>query len=330
MKRVYIPINTSIPVWKQFPTNETVWGDYEFIIGGECENYDILVVLDDLPTSIHTHCCKENTVLFTGEPPTVKIYPHIFLQQFGHVFSCQKQLVKKGIAQCSIPPLPWMLVYDFNMISDNRYDNFDFFIDKVDTTNRLNKICLLTSKKRFSKGHCDRIRFAEKIKKMMPDLVDIYGLGYEGMDFKYDVLSRYKYSIVIENSSYENYWTEKLADAFLAGCYPIYYGPANIFDFFTKDELTTIDINKFDQSVSSIIKVIDSDYYNERKANLLKARDKILYNYNMFSIISTALNGIPLKNSLEERIISPIVFPLHYLLLKKIRLLWYQNIFKQL
>ena len=328
MKKVFIPINTKIPVLKQFPTKETVWGNYEFVIGEKCENYDILVVLDDLPGAIITHCSKNNSVLFTGEPPTVKKYPSKYLSQFGHIFSCQKQLLKNGKAKLSIPPLPWMLVYDFNMVSDGRYNDFDFFNDNVTKTERLDKICLLTSNKRFSKGHCERIRFAEKIKIMMPDLIDIYGLGYDKMDVKYDVLSRYKYTIVIENSSYDDYWTEKIADAFLAGCYPVYYGPKNIYDFFTKEEMTTIDIHNIDQSIESIKNVIKEDLYGKYVKNITTTRNKVLYNYNMFSIISTALDKISYDKSNNIRTISPLVFPIHYLLQKKIRLFWYQNIYR--
>jgi hypothetical protein len=42
-------------------------------------------------------------------------------------------------------------------------------------------------------------------------------------DSKFRVLAKYKYTLVIENS--QNYMTEKLFDAFLAGSIPIYVGP---------------------------------------------------------------------------------------------------------
>ena len=50
-------------------------------------------------------------------------------------------------------------------------------------------------------------------------------LNFQGApDSKFDVLQKYKYSLVIENS--ENYMSEKLFDAFIAGNIPIYVGPA--------------------------------------------------------------------------------------------------------
>ena len=32
MKKVFIPINTKIPVERQFPNRVPIWGNYEFII----------------------------------------------------------------------------------------------------------------------------------------------------------------------------------------------------------------------------------------------------------------------------------------------------------
>lgn len=48
--------------------------------------------------------------------------------------------------------------------------------------------------------------------------------NYHGApESKFDVLTKYKYSLVIENS--EDYMSEKLFDAFIAGNIPIYVGP---------------------------------------------------------------------------------------------------------
>ena len=127
MKKVFIPINTTIPVNKQFPNSQCVWGDFEFIIGKECQEYDYLVVLDDLPRIIRTCCPKENTILFTCEPPSVKKYPKSYTSQFGHAFSCQANLIEQGNANQLMPPLPWMLIYDFFGNSSDKYESFDFF-----------------------------------------------------------------------------------------------------------------------------------------------------------------------------------------------------------
>ncbi|EOI4125523.1 TPA: glycosyltransferase family 10 [Campylobacter jejuni] len=47
-------------------------------------------------------------------------------------------------------------------------------------------------------------------------------------DDKHEILLKYKFNICFENSSYPGYLTEKLFDAFFAGCIPIYWGDTSL------------------------------------------------------------------------------------------------------
>ena len=127
---------------------------------------------------------------------------------------------KKGVSETSIPLLPWMLgcrlQENTHICNSEKYHTFSDFKDSKIVSTRLNKFCLITSNKTFTRGHRNRVCFAERILKEYPNLVDVYGNGYNPISDKLDILSQYKYSIVIENCSYPNYWTEKLADCFIA------------------------------------------------------------------------------------------------------------------
>ena len=109
MKKVFIPINTKIPVERQFPNRVPIWGNYEFIISTKEpeQEYDYVVVLDDIEYSLRLMCCKQNICLFTGEPPYVKLYPRKYLNQFGHVYTCQSSVLKRDNACLSYPALPF-------------------------------------------------------------------------------------------------------------------------------------------------------------------------------------------------------------------------------
>ena len=61
------------------------------------------------------------------------------------------------------------------------------------------------------------------------------GRGYRSFEKKSDGLARYRFSVVIENSREENYFTEKLLDAILCNTIPIYWGCPNISQFFDTD-----------------------------------------------------------------------------------------------
>ena len=64
------------------------------------------------------------------------------------------------------------------------------------------------------------------------DKIDFFGFGIKDLKNKKDAIDPYLFSIAIENSKHDNYWTEKIADVFLGNTMPIYYGCNNIYDFF--------------------------------------------------------------------------------------------------
>lgn len=89
---------------------------------------------------------------------------------------------------------------------------------------------LIASAKRSQEGHVLRHEIADWINREGPE-VDLMGGGYAPFGDKSDGLAPYRYSVVIENVREKNYFTEKLIDALLCKCVPIYWGCPNIGDF---------------------------------------------------------------------------------------------------
>ena len=281
MKKIYIPLLNKIPLHLQFQNCKTIIGDYQFILGGECKEADYVVILENILKPLQIRCNPGNVLLFTGEPPSVKSYPHDFLSQFAHIYTCQQNLSSMSNTTITYPALPWMLSCNFYDDSNTSHNRFNYF-DPISHENRLNKICLFTSNKKFCKGHCDRIHFALELKKRLPDVVDIFGSGFEQVNNKVDELARYKYSIVIENSSYPYYWSEKLADTLLAETVPLYFGDPLIHQLFSADEVLDIDIFNIDEAVEKVNQLLNSNYYDEHEDFIVSAKEKVLYEYNMF------------------------------------------------
>ena len=245
MIKIYIPGPYSIPIWRQFPDSKRcIWKNCEFYFE-EPKEYDYLVVWG-LEKELPTLCPKERRLCFLGEPPYVKRYTKAFREQFGYVFGCQPKMINKGLMRRLMPTLAWMAGCKIgaNVSKDDSdtfmsYQDFKHYETKE---SRLDKVCFITSNKKFTKGHRDRVNFANKILKNHIDFIDIYGNGYNPVDDKLEVMSKYKYVLAIENGQCMDYWTEKLADSYLAGCYPIYYGCPNISDYFKQDSMLKVDI----------------------------------------------------------------------------------------
>ena len=332
MIKVYIPSPFYIPVQRQFPNPaKTVWGNCEFVFS-EVDDYDYIVVIDSLKEKIQTTLSKTPSIIFLGEPPYVKSYNGKFLKQFGRVYGCHQKKVGNDSVKLSIPLLPWMvgchLGENTHQCNSNKYLTYVDFQKNGNLHSRLNKICLITSNKTFTKGHRDRVRFVERILTEYPNLVDVYGNGYKSISDKWDILSRYKYSIVIENCSYPNYWTEKLADCFLAGCYPIYYGCTNINEYFSNDSMDTIDINNFKVAVHQLKAILLSSKYENSVNSMIESRNLVLNNYNMFCIISNIIENMEQFSSYKKERCNEIVSPMQYSIKDKViqKIAWRLNI----
>ena len=84
-------------------------------------------------------------------------------------------------------------------------------------------------------------------------------LGHR-VDDKLSFLSRYKFTIAYENSSYPGYVTEKIADAFAADSLPVYWGnPVVDRDFNPASFINYHDLGSNDAVIERIIELDQDD-----------------------------------------------------------------------
>jgi hypothetical protein len=111
-----------------------------------------------------------------------------------------------------------------------------------------------------------------------------FGHGVRPLADKWDGLAPYRYSIAIENSQVPHYWTEKIADCFLAGTVPIYWGCPNIGDYFPSDAM--IRLESLDPRLSSeqVQAEATVEGYRRRLDALREAKRLVLDDYNLFNL----------------------------------------------
>lgn len=105
------------------------------------------------------------------------------------------------------------------------------------------EVSIVTSNKQFIGGHIFRVQCVDYLLKNKLN-VDIYGVGFNEIKRKLDGLADYRYSIAIENSEIDNYFTEKILDCFLTGTIPIYKGCPNIDEFFNPSGIIKFNTNE--------------------------------------------------------------------------------------
>jgi hypothetical protein len=92
-------------------------------------------------------------------------------------------------------------------------------------------ISMIASVKIMCEGH----KYRQEIANKVYSIVDLFGRGRKkSVDSKIYALKDYRFSIAMENSCADTYFTEKILDCFLTGTIPIYWGTKKVFDIFDK------------------------------------------------------------------------------------------------
>jgi hypothetical protein len=292
VKVKFSPSNVSWNWIRQTPERKGIWGNCQFFINEDIEECDFWFVYEDLPKNETVRCPRGNTVLITGEPESVKKYNEEFLAQFGIIITSNRSLKHHNIIY-SQQGLPWFVGGKFQKETKSWKEKFEKDYDELSSIKSVNKTKLMSivfSDKNFTKGHIQRKKFVEKLKNHFGNDLDVFGVGFNEVEDKWDAVAPYKYHLAFENCSVDDYWTEKLSDAFLGFSYPLYYGCKNIDKYFDKDAMAIIDINDFKGSVEKIEKVMSENYYEKHYDKIIEARDLLLNKYNVFALISELLS----------------------------------------
>jgi len=142
------------------------------------------------------------------------------------------------------------------------------------------KLCsYITSFKQFTSGHIKRMELFEKLKNNPQFKEHIYGRDYRFIPDKLDGLKDYMFSVVIENSIYPKYYTEKITDCFATGTVPIYYGDKSIGEDFDLRGIIFIDeLQSFDELNEELYNsMLPHIKNNFEKVSTLPTADDYLY-----------------------------------------------------
>ncbi len=175
----------------------------------------------------------------------------------------------------------------------------------VDKKKKVKDISFNFSNKLISPGHKLRHVISNKSFIKNNNLVEKLGSGPQGkyVEEKGEMLFPYKFSIIIENSSYSNYFTEKILDCFISGTVPIYWGSNSIGDFFDCNGILEFNsISKLEEHINNISKNPLKYYeniYSSVKSNFFKAQ-KYLYYDDIYLL--EILDFIDNKYGLNEKI----------------------------
>jgi glycosyltransferase involved in cell wall biosynthesis len=209
---------------------------FTYIYNSSGDEYDITILQDD---SILDYL--NNKIFLNSGKPVVAILaegPHLFNQKL--VYSKVIENYKKfnlilGWHE-SLHFLPNFKFRPLTEISQWNLLPIELDINNFKIYDKTKLISFITSNKNMCEGHRFRLSCMNKVKDLN---VDIYGRGINPISSKLEGLKDYYYSITMENAQMPFYFTEKIIDCFLSGTIPIYYGCANIKQYFNSKGIIT-------------------------------------------------------------------------------------------
>jgi hypothetical protein len=97
-----ILVSASVPtslLAGQTPGSSGNWEDFEFLFEPDDRSLDGWVVYDDLPQPQRQLYPTHNTLLITGEPPSLRRYRPRFTGQFAHLWTAQSGSAHRHVTQ---------------------------------------------------------------------------------------------------------------------------------------------------------------------------------------------------------------------------------------
>ena len=94
--------------------------------------------------------------------------------------------------------------------------------------NKTRGISVLCSDKTATEAQRRRLELVGLLRERLGDTLEVFGRGFNPVDDKMTAIAPYKYHLVLENNYLDNFWTEKLTDAWLGWSLPLYLGAPNL------------------------------------------------------------------------------------------------------
>lgn len=272
MKTVNVLKSWSYPnLLEQTPSSKGIWKDIEFRFNS-VQPSDYVVILNNPEKDTTVTCPPDHVWAIMQEPPTEFFEKkHRGDPSYARIYTSDVKLTGPKYFH-SHPALPWHI--------NRPYD----FLKSLGAPAKAREISWITSSLTSLKGHRDRLAFLATMREKIE--FDLFGRGFYPVDDKWLAIAPYQYSLAIENFSNPFYWSEKIADCFLAWTMPIYYGCTRITEYFPAESMVMINIHNPKEALDQIQEAVRTQRWRKNLDAIYFAREQVLEHYQFFPFIS--------------------------------------------
>lgn len=247
---------------------------------------------DSIPTHRKIAVLPENPLIFFPD--------RTYLEQHGLVISPAVPLGSDRVTTrwvFSHGGVPWFYGHEYSTRHGTSHVNLskrdtpclEYHVERPPPV-KSKLLSMVTSTKRGLEGHRFRLALRDALRLKFGDQeFQTFGFGGEHpVSAKRDAIDPFQFTVVVENSFIDNYMTEKICDAYLGYCQPIYFGASNIQKFFDAQILNgpTHDI---DEGVAFVLASIDRDI---SKVDLVANRNNVMLRNNLLYHLSYILDNL--------------------------------------
>ncbi len=249
---------------------------------------DYYIVLDGIPKFLRSSVIDFSKII------SFQLEPNSFRHQNRkEMFSLKDKLFGYFDYENYGFPVYWWNRLPFEQLETSKYNEKSKQLGCMMTTKTYDKM----------PAYKHRLNFLDKFIEKYGDYIEVYGWGTENKThsaFKgplnynqrcnYKAFKDYKYSFLCENSSEKGHFTPRIIDAMLNWCIPIYWGATNIYDFFPKSALHTIDI--YHDNIDKLYQISQMPITKENIEALKESKNLIMYKYNLWEKIYKVINNV--------------------------------------
>jgi hypothetical protein len=139
-----------------------------------------------------------------------------------------------------MPPHTWhVLTMNNRSIIQNTREHFLIYATKRCVGYRNQVALALSQLSVIHHGKCRPKVASENLTKLARS-----SMGHSQWASNYMIFSQYRFCLVLENKRHPGYITEKIINAFISGCIPIWYGTTDVWDIFNKDSFLYVNVTQ--------------------------------------------------------------------------------------
>lgn len=227
-------------------------------------------------------CHRNDTLLITAEPPSIRTYRNRYTSQFGCVRTSHNSILHpRAIKAHEAQPWHYGMYPCKAHAQVLDYDS----LAQIRPPVKSKLLSVIASNKVTTEDHRQRLQFVEHLRAAFGDQVDVFGRGVRDVPDKADAIWDYRYHVVLENDHSPHYMSEKLPDGFLGWSFPFYSGGEYADRVFPKGSFARVDIYDPVKSIDIIRKHLSANDFQSKLPLIEQSRLMVLDELNLFAVL---------------------------------------------